>query len=302
VLLVATVLAAFVIFTPARRKLAALEAAAERMRTGDLRARAPEHGADEIARVARAFNRMGDELAARDEAVRRVDQLRRQMLADVSHELKTPLTGMRGFIETLQMPEIAADPERRARYFSTLSRETTRLERIVSDLLDVARLEHGVAEFETQVLDTRRLFEQVGRRHEHAAAASDIRLLMDVEDGADQISGDPHRLEQALENLVANAMRHAPRGSEVAMLASLVPEGVCLAVRDTGPGIPPEHLDHVFERFYKADPSRAATREGSGLGLSIVKAIVQRHGGEIRVTSRPGHTLFSMILPQDAPA
>jgi two-component system sensor histidine kinase ResE len=209
---------------------------------------------------------------------------------------------MRGFIETLQMPEIAADPERRARYFATLSRETTRLERIVSDLLDVARLEHGVAEFETQVLDTRRLFEQVGRRHEHAAAASDVRLLMDVEDGADQISGDPHRLEQALENLVANAMRHAPHGGEVAMLASVVPEGVCLSVRDTGPGIPPEHLDHVFDRFYKADPSRAATREGSGLGLSIVKAIVQRHGGEIRVTSHPGHTLFSMILPQDAHA
>ena len=300
ILLVATTLAAFVIFTPARRRLAALEAAAERMRGGDLQARAPEQGADEIGRVARAFNRMGDEIAARDEALRRVDRLRRQMVADVSHELKTPLTSMRGFIETLQMPAIDNDPERRACHFATLARETTRLERIVADLLDVARLEHGVEECETQVFDTRRLFEQVARRHEQAAAAHRVRLRIEVADSADQISGDPHRLEQAIENLVANALRHVPDEGEVVLRADTAPHGVRLQVSDNGPGIPAEHLEHVFDRFYKADPSRAATSEGSGLGLSIVKAIVERHGGTVRVSSRPGRTDFTIDLPHEA--
>ena len=140
------------------------------MREGDLKARAPEDGGDEIALVARAFNRMGEQLAERDETLRTVDLMRRQMLADVSHELKTPLTAMRGFIETLQMPQIAADEERRTRYFATLERETRRLERIVADLLDVARLENNAADFDLRVFSTRRLFEQVARRNERVAA------------------------------------------------------------------------------------------------------------------------------------
>jgi signal transduction histidine kinase len=299
VLLAATALAAFVIVRPARRKLAALEATAERIRLGDLQARAPEHGGDEIARVASAFNRMGEEIAARDEALRRVDRLRRQMLADVSHELKTPLTAMRGFIETLQMPDVDLEPWRRDRYFATLLHETLRLERIVADLLDVARLEGGVADLESQVFDTRRLCEQVVRRHEDAAAARGVRLAIEVAADADQAIGDPHRLEQALENLVGNAMRHVPDGGDVVMRAAVAPGRVCLSVCDTGPGIPPEHLPHVFDRFYKADPSRAATREGSGLGLSIVKAVVERHGGHVHVESRPGRTEFSLVLPRD---
>lgn len=301
-LLTATTLAAFVIFGPARRKLSALEAAAERMRQGDLQARAPDDGGDEIAHVARAFNRMGDELAERDEALRRVDTLRRQMLADVSHELKTPLTAMRGFIETLQMPGVADDPQRRERYFATITRETTRLERIVADLLDVARLEGGVTDFQFRVFDVPRLFEQVARRHEGAAQARGIQLLREVAAEADQVMGDPHRLEQAIENLVANAMRHTPPGGRVQMQATCVDGRVRLSVRDSGPGIPADHLAHVFERFYKADPSRAATVEGSGLGLSIVKAIVERHGGDVSVSSRPGDTCFMILLPADLTA
>ncbi len=125
-------------------------------------ARAPEEGGDEIARVAHSFNRMASELAARDEALRTADRLRRQMLADVSHELKTPLTSMRGYIETLQMPELSSDAERRTRYFTTIERETRRLERIVSDLLDLARLESGAGPLDVRVFSIERLFQQVG--------------------------------------------------------------------------------------------------------------------------------------------
>ena len=135
VLIAATAIAALVIFAPARRRLLSLERAAERLGAGDLAARAPESGSDEIARVARAFNRMARELAARDAALRTSDRLRRQMFADVSHELKTPLTSMLGYLDTLHMPEMEIDVSTRARYLDTVAQETRRLERIVRDLL-----------------------------------------------------------------------------------------------------------------------------------------------------------------------
>ncbi len=298
-LVAATAVASWGIFTPARRRLSALECAAERMREGDLQARAPEAGGDEIARVAGAFNRLGEQLAERDAALRRSDLLRRQMLADVSHELKTPLTAMRGFIETLQIPEIAADEARRARYFATLERETRRLARLVSDLLDVARLENGMADFEMHVFATRWLLDQVVRRHEPAASGAGVTIQVHVDPAVDQLCGDPHRLEQAVDNLVANALRYTPRGGRVTL--TVVPAGAfdAISVTDTGPGIPPEHVAHVFDRFYKADPSRTASGEGSGLGLSIVRAVAERHGGDVQVASEPGRTVFTMRLPAE---
>src|SRR5256885_7390428 len=147
VLIVGTTIAAALIFAPARRKLEGLERATELLGSGDLTARAPEIGGDEIARVAHAFNRMAAELAARAEALRTADRLRRQMFADVSHELKTPLTAMRGYLDTLHMPEVALDASTRDRYLNIVRRETGRLERLVSDLLDLARYENAVASF-----------------------------------------------------------------------------------------------------------------------------------------------------------
>ena len=131
------------------------------------------------------------------------------------------------------------------------------------------------------MFSTRRLFEQVARRNERVAVDIGVAFDIQVADEADQVYADPHRLEQAVDNLVANALRYTPSGGRVSMRADMAGDTVALKVVDTGPGIPAEHIGHVFDRFYKADPSRAATREGSGLGLSIVRAIVERHGGTV---------------------
>ena len=301
-LLVATVIVAVVVFNPARRRLSALEDAAHRLGAGDLSARAPLAGGDEIARVAAAFNRMAGELEARDAALRTSDALRRQMMADVSHELKTPLTAMRGYIETLRMPEVALDAERRDRYFETIDRETRRLERIVRDLLDLARYEHGGVVLKRRVFDIRRLFENVAGRHERAAHAKAVGIVIHVDPLADQIVADPDRIEQAIENLVSNALRHTPSGGTITLTATQADGMDILSVTDSGAGIAPEHLPHVFERFYKVDAARAAESAGSGLGLSITKAIVERHGGTIGVTSEPGRTTFTIVLPQSSAA
>jgi signal transduction histidine kinase len=297
-LVVATIIATAFIFEPARRRLKALEAAAERLGGGDLSARAPESGGDEIARVAHAFNRMAAELAARDETLRTVDRQRRQMLADVSHELKTPLTAMRGYLETLQMPQVELDAPTRERYFQTLERETRRLDRIVQDLVDLARLENGVGTLDVRVFALERLFDHVVERHDHDARARDIGLRVSVAPEVDQVLGDPDRLEQVVENLVANALRHTPPGGQIEMCGRAENEAIVLTVADSGTGIAPEHLPHVFERFYKVDASRTRDRNGSGLGLSIAKAIVERHRGSIQVTSVPGRTAFTIVLPR----
>lgn len=292
----AAIVVAMVLFYPARRRLGALERAAQRLGGGDLTARAPQKGGDEIARVAAAFNRMADELETRDAALRTSDALRRQMMADVSHELKTPLTAMRGYIETLRMPEVVLDADRRGRYFETIDRETRRLERIVKDLLDLARYEHGGVVLQKRVFDIERLFQNVAGRHEREAQTRGVTILIQVDAHADQIVADPDRVEQAIENLVGNALRHTPSGGTITLGASQADGVATLTVSDTGAGIAPEHLPHVFERFYKGDPARAAESTGSGLGLSITKAIVDRHGGTISVTSEPGRTAFTIVL------
>ena len=293
---------AMVIFYRPRRRLRALEHAAQRLGAGELNARAPQRGGDEIARVAAAFNRMAGELEARDAALRTSDALRRQMMADVSHELKTPLTAMRGYIETLRMPEVVLDADRRDRYFDTIDRETRRLDRIVKDLLDLARYEHGGVVLQRRVFDIERLFDNVAGRHEREAHTKGVAIRIDVDAQADQVVADPDRIEQAIENLVGNALRHTPAGGTITLSAAQADGVATLSVGDTGAGIAPEHLPHVFERFYKVDTARAAESTGSGLGLSIARAIVERHGGRLRVTSRPGHTTFTLELPQSAGA
>jgi signal transduction histidine kinase len=294
-----TALAAGLIFGPARRRLAQLEDATRTIAAGDLTARAPEEGGDEIATVAHAFNDMAAELARRADAEERSTRMRRQLLADVSHELRTPLTAMRGYSETLTMPGLALDDQTRARYFGIFLQETQRLERIAGDLLDLARLEEGGLDLDRQDVAVERLFGRVTARHEQTALDAGVTLSASIAPGAEIVYGDPMRLEQVLQNLAANALRHTPGGERIELGAEPGANGtIVLTVRDTGEGIAPEHLPSIFDRFYKVDSARGAGAGGSGLGLSIAKAIVERHGGRITVASVPGEgTVFRIELP-----
>ena len=298
VLIVGTTLIALVIFGPARRRLKAVQGATERLGAGDLDARAPEQGGDEVTALARSFNQMAGELASRTRALETADAARRQLLADVSHELMTPLTAMRGYIETLSMSELEIDAPTRERYLQIVSEETHRLERIVGDLLDLARLEGGGTTMRQERVQVAALFDRVAARHERELRERGIRLEFRVNAGAEDLTGDPDRLEQALQNLAANALRHTPDGGRITLTSEPAGNAVRLSVRDTGPGIPDDHLPLIFERFYKADAARKAAG-GSGLGLSIVKAIVERHGGTITARNEQG-AVFEIVLPRIA--
>jgi signal transduction histidine kinase len=289
--------AALLIFGPVRRRLRHLEDAATRIGAGDAAARAPESGGDEVAALARSFNQMAADLQVRAAALTAADEARRQLLADVSHELMTPLTAMRGYLETLAMAELRLDPATRERYLAIVDEETRRMERIVADLLDLARLEGGGSPLRREFVDVEALFERVAARHERALGQQHARLVRVVHPEADRVVGDPDRLEQAVQNLAANAIRHTPERGEVALRAEPAGDWTRIVVRDSGPGIAPQHLPLIFNRFYKADAARATG--GSGLGLSIVKAIIERHGGTISVHNDHG-AVFEILLPSAA--
>ena len=301
VLGIGTVMIALVVFGPTRRRLKQVQDATERLGSGDVAARAPEDGGDEVAAVARSFNRMAEELTNRAQALEASDKARRQLLADVSHELMTPLTAMRGYIETLSMAALKLDPATRERYMGIVEEETHRLEHIIGDLLDLARLEGGGGTMGREYVPVAMLFDRLASRHEAEMTRRHIMLATNIGAGAERVIGDPDRLEQALQNLVANALRHTPDGGTITVTADAADDVMRLVVRDTGAGIPPEHLPLIFDRFYKADASRRAV-SGSGLGLSIVKAIIERHGGSITARNDNG-AVFEIVLPgsQSAP-
>jgi len=292
--------AALLIFGPAHRRIRALEQAARALGQGRTDVRAVEAGGDEVSSLAHAFNRMADDLSARASALAASDKARRQLLADVSHELMTPLAAIRGYTETLAMPELSIDAPTQQRYLGIIGDETQKLESLIGDLLDLARLEGGGGTMTIEDVPVRELFGRISDRHGPALRDRKISLDVSVAPPELTVDGDAQKLEQAVQNLAANAIRHTPEGGRLTLSAHASDDQAIFVVRDTGPGIPPEHLPHIFERFYKADAARSASSaSGSGLGLSIVQAIVARHGGTVTAANAPdGGAVFEIRIPR----
>jgi signal transduction histidine kinase len=295
-----TAIAALLIFRPTRPRLQQLPDAAREIGAGQVGVRAPESGGDEVTALSRAFNEMAGQLEERTRALETADRTRRQLLADVSHELTTPLAAILGYVETLRMSDISLDDATRSRYLRIVNDEADRLEHIVGDLLDLARLEGGGGSLRQEPVSVGHLLERVRHRHAQAVAERKIALTTHQEPMIGPLIGDQNRLEQALQNLVANAVRHTPDGGAVTVSARTEGQTVVLSVDDTGHGIPEDQLQRVFDRFYKVDESRTGTDlpSGSGLGLSIVQAIVTRHGGSVSARNIPGGgARFEIVLP-----
>ncbi len=299
-LVLGATLTALFVFRPVHKRIRSLEHAARALGDGRTDVRATESGGDEVSSLARTFNLMAEDLESRATALADSDRARRQLLADVSHELMTPLSAIRGYVETLGMADVPLDQDTRRRYLDIVEQETHKLEAIIGDLLDLARLEGGGDRLKAEPVAVEDLFKRIADRHERSLRDRHVFLQTEVANGTPRILGDAGRLEQALQNLAANAIRHTPADGVVRLSASPNGNGVHITVRDTGPGIPPEHLARVFDRFYKVDASRSGTAlpSGSGLGLSIVRAIIERHGGAVSAGNAPGGgAMFELQLP-----
>lgn len=226
---------------------------------------------------------------------RRAEAVRRDFVANVSHELRTPLASLRAMAETLRDGALE-DPAMAGRFLEQMVQEVDRMSRLVADLLDLSALEAGVVRLRWEELEAREVVEAVATRYARAAAQKGLALV--VRPGGARVRGDRDRLEQALGNLVDNAVKYTPPGGRVDVGVEVKDAEVCLVVEDTGPGIPPEHLPRVFERFYRADPSRSRAEGGTGLGLAIVKHVALVHGGRVVAANRPGGgARFEVVLP-----
>jgi two-component system phosphate regulon sensor histidine kinase PhoR len=219
-------------------------------------------------------------------AVRRLEAMRRDFVANVSHELKTPLTSISGYAETLL--EDNADPEISRRFLSTILANARRMQRLVDNLLDLAKLEAGHWQPEPEPVDIASVAREIWTDLRDRPTNRSIGFDVDVPDEAKTVVADSDAIGQVLTNLIDNALRYTPPGGHIICRAQLDNGGVAISVSDTGSGIVSEHLPRIFERFYRSDPSRSRDEGGTGLGLAIVKHLVEAHGGRVSAMSERG--------------
>ncbi len=264
-----------------------LTAAAGRMAQGDLNVRVPVESQDELGQLAGAFNAMAGSLAKQEE-------LRRNMVSDVAHELRTPLTNLRGYLEATRDGLINADYA----LMDSLYEETMLLSRLVNDLQELAQADAGQLTLLRNPTPLAGVVEQAVAMLRPQAHTKQITLEADLPDDLPLVDVDAERIGQVLRNLLNNAIAHTPDGGTISVNAKVQGGEVLVAVRDTGEGIAPEHLPHVFDRFYRADKSRARQTGGAGLGLAIVRQLVVAHNGTVGVESAVGQgSTFTFTLP-----
>lgn len=281
--------AGYLLYRNLTRRLRALETQADRVARGDLAARVPDLGADEVGRLGRRVNEMTARLDNARTAVEETERQRRRFLADVTHELSTPLTSIRGYAETLRNPDVSISPEERATYVRYIQDEAERMHLLVADLLDLARLESGAPALEPVELDWADLCRRSMQRFDARFQQAGVALQWTGSSDAVFVRADGRRLEQVIDNLLTNALRYVSRGGRVwvSVQSVLAADGVGrarLTVEDDGPGFDIQDLPYVFDRFYRADAARSAG--GSGLGLAIVREIVRSHGGSATAENR----------------
>ncbi|MFM8320367.1 MAG: sensor histidine kinase [Chloroflexota bacterium] len=265
----------------------AMTAAAQRLGEGDLGQRVKTGGGDELAQLGATFNRMANSL-------QQAESSRRALTADIAHELRTPLAVQRANLEALQdgIYPLSVDN------LAPILEQNLLLTRLVNDLRTLALADAGQLALERHATDLQALAGSTLERFRAQAGPRGIRLALQVAPGVYNRLVDPQRIEQVLGNLLSNALRHTPDGGQVTVELSTAPGGLELRVHDSGPGIPPEALEQIFERFYRIDRSRSRQEGGSGLGLAIARQIAEAHGGRLTAANHPqGGAVFTLALP-----
>jgi histidine kinase len=266
----------------------ALAAASRRIAEGEYSERVPPHGNDELGALSDSFNTMA-------EALEQTEARRRALLADVAHELRTPLSGIKGYMEGLTDGVLPPDPE----VFDRISTDVDRLQRLVTDLEELSRLDAGVVMLTRQRVAPAGLIHSAVERLRPQAEEKGLTIAAAALDALPAVDVDQDRIHQVLVNLIGNAIQYTNPPGRVVVAAQVEDGSVRVDVTDTGVGVAAEHLAHLFDRFYRVDRSRARAGGGSGLGLTIARYLVEAHGGRIWASSPgPGQgSTFSFLLP-----
>jgi signal transduction histidine kinase len=272
--------------------------AAEQMKRGRYTERVPAPAAqDELGLLALTFNEMADTIEADVNELRRQEQFRRDLIANIAHDLVTPLTAIQGFSEALA-DDIISGQDARVETAQRIGREVQRLRRLVADMRNMTSLESGRTQLDLAPLDMHTLVDETLTVEAAESEKAGIELQNTIDPRTPLVMADSDRIAQVLLNLLDNARRHTPRGGSIKVGAAVDKGMLNIWVRDSGVGIDAKDLPYIFERFYRADRSRAAATGGSGLGLTIVKAIINAHHGTIWAQSAPGQgTIITFRLP-----
>ena len=294
---IATALGYF-LATAVTEKIQRVERAAAALAAGEQDVRVEVVGSDELARLSVTFNQMAARLAAAERSRRETEQLRRNLLAWVGHDLRTPLSSMQALVEALA-DGIVIEPREVQRYLRTLQRDTASLSALIDDLFEMAQIEAGGLHLDRQPLSLADLISDTLESFALVAQERDVALAGSADPQMDPVLVDAGLVGRVLTNLVGNGVRHTPAGGTVAVTARQLEDGVRVDVFDSGPGIPTEDLAQVFVQFYRGEQSRSrADGGGSGLGLAIAQAVVEAHGGTIGVENRAeGGARFYFVLP-----
>ena len=282
--------------------LTSLTLAAEQMKSGNYAQRvAAPKSQDELERLASTFNAMAEKIESDMSELRRQEQVRRDLIANIAHDLVTPLTAIQGFSEALA-DEVISDPKARHETAQLIGREVQRLRRLVSDMQQMSSLESGRIQLDLEPLDLHTLVDEVLAVIRPECEQASITLYNEIAPTTPVVLADSNRLTQVLLNLLDNARRYTPEGGSITIGArvdgSREAKWLNVRVSDTGTGINASDLPYIFDRFFRIDRARTGTSGGSGLGLAIVKAIIIAHGGSIRAASTPGRgTCITLTLP-----
>jgi signal transduction histidine kinase len=288
--LLAVVVAFLITYFLSRRISApvkALTLAVRRMGQGDLSQRVQSKEKGELGELAQAFNTMAENLD-------RGEKLRRNMIADVAHELRTPLSNLKGYLEAIRDGVIRPAPDA----IRSLDEEADLLSRLVDDLQELSLAEAGELKLDCHTEDIIKLLKQAVAVRQTQAAAKGVLVSVDLPKKLPTVNIDAHRISQVLLNLIDNAITHTPKGGTITITARKLDNWLEIGVEDTGEGVPAKDLPNIFERFYRVDKSRARATGGAGLGLAIAKSLVEAHGGKIEVKSQTGKgSRFSFTIP-----
>lgn len=294
----ATAGAAIVMTRAVSHRFEDLEAAAARLAEGDLSVRVAVRGDDEAARVGAAFNEMAAALETAQKQRAETEGARRALFAAISHDLRTPLSTMQAMVEAM-VDGVVTDQETSARYLHNIRSEVGRLSSLIDDLFELTTIDSGELRLHLESLRLEDVVAETIDAFRPQAERAGIRLAFEPGQATPPVSVDPQRLTRVLYNLLQNAVRHTPADGAIVLRTAPTAEGVQVEVRDTGEGIPPKDLPHVFDTFYRGEASRLrANGSGSGLGLSIARGIIEAHGGRIWVQSSEGAgSTFGFVLP-----
>ena len=286
--LVAAVIASYLVTGWITRPVAHMADAAGKIAAGDFGQRVSHSGRDEIGRFAVAFNNMAGQLE-------QTEKVRQELLGTISHEIRTPLATIEGYMQGLVDGVVPEEPET----YELVRREAARLSRLVTDIERLSRLEAGAESINPRQIDASEAVETVAAPLRPQFADAGLSLDVDCAHPCPNVWADPDKFAQILGNLLANSLRYTPRGGKVEVVVRSEDTLVAFAVKDTGIGIPPADLPHIFERFYRVDKSRSSAGGGSGIGLAVAKALTEQMGGSISAESLPGeYTRITFRLPR----